>query len=183
MTVQKKSGNLSYAPCSSLELFFLCSFKCSLRVVAFTLTSMLANLLPVSFLTHIGFLCHNLDERLCASIVLFSELFLCLYQRCFQLSYKRNSPCVYLFDEIFSAQFGFKKFPACLKYSFVIFFFFHLHLFDGVCSECSYVLVDFICHCVLILSLFGNSISSITSLLQLLLSKVHFSMPNYIPIS
>ena len=92
------------------------------------------------------------------------KYFLCWLQEWSWVSYKRYSPGIYPFDEILAAELGFKSVLIHLRSFF--YFFFHLHLFDGVCF-----LPIFLSTCkfsfslsVLILFWFGNSILSVICL-------------------
>ena len=56
------------------------------------------------------------------------------FQEWSRVSYKGNSPGVYLFDEIPAGELGFDKFSHSSKIPFIYIFSF-IHLFDGVCFQ------------------------------------------------
>ena len=68
-----------------------------------------------------------------------SKFLSCLFQEWFGVSYKMNSPGVYLSDKISTAEFGFEKFFRSSQL-LVSYFFLCLHLFDDGTSN---ILKDF----------------------------------------
>ena len=59
-----------------------------------------------------------------------------------RVSHKEGGSGVYPFHKISSIRIGFEKFFVRLRYSFLIFFIFHLHLFDRVSFQYSQVFVS-----------------------------------------
>ena len=65
------------------------------------------------------------------------------FQECSRVSYKGDSPGVYPFDKLPSAELGFEKFSRSSEVLFS-YFFFHFPVFDGVRFQFSQVLVIFL---------------------------------------
>ena len=76
-----------------------------------------------------------------------------------RISYKEHYQGVYPFDEISAAEFGFEKLSRLTEVLFC-YFFFHLHLFNGVRFQYSSVPVNFLFF-FLILCWFGSFIPSV----------------------
>ena len=93
------------------------------------------------FFTHIFCLCHLLDVKPYASLLIF--LFsgpiagvIRPLQEWSRVSYKRDCPGVNPFVELPAIEFGFEKSSCFPKITFFSFFF-HLHLIGGVCFQYS----------------------------------------------